>query len=95
MPVWPFINYTTRARVQITLEIVKDGEVYTEECIGEKIDNNIKLDFFMPAPEEPEEDLDKMKFGSEEFWKSFPGKAVNKAVQECMVFIKLWVPKKK
>ena len=91
-PIWPFMNNTRRARVEIALDIIKDGEVYTESCAGEKIENNLGLDFFMSKQEEDNEDFDNMKFGSVEFWKSFPGNAVKKVVQECVHSIKTWVP---
>ena len=95
-PIWPLINRTIRARVDIALDIVKDGQVYTQECEGEKIDNKLSVDLFTPQEEdEDNENFDNVKFGDEQFWKSFPGKAVNKAIQECMSFVKLWVPKKK
>lgn len=82
MGVLPFRYRDVEAKVEIRLEIIKDGELFTKICKGEEIKRDFLLNIFYNDEEDTGE-LDDTTFGDSAFLLTFPGKATKKALDEC------------
>jgi len=81
---WPFAYTSIKASVEIQLEIISGGKIYTEICTGEEGKDEFKFQLYAPEEQKEKDDLAGVKFGDAAFWNSLPGRAVQKAIDECM-----------
>ena len=90
MGVSPFKYRETQATVEIDLEIVKNGELYTQTCKGEEKKRDLILSILY-SDEADTEDMEKGTFGDSVFFSTFPGKATKKALDKCVKEIEKYI----
>lgn len=84
--VWPVLYKDAVARDEIILEIIKEGEIFSEQCNGEEAKRDIQLDLLSRGETEVDE-LTGIKFGDSVFETTLPGKATKKVIDECIARI--------
>jgi len=85
----PFKYKVDTARIDLDLEIIKEGEVITEFCTQKEEDKKINYVLFGGAMEDTQDiEITDFEFGSSLFEQSIAGKATRKIVQECVEKIK-------
>jgi hypothetical protein len=93
MGAWPLIYRDNKAKAEIALEVVNEGEIYTESCVGEETIRAFQLQIISKDETEADE-LAGIKFGDTAFENSLPGKATRKAIEKCIAVIERYLGKK-
>jgi len=86
----PFKYRNTEAKVEIDLEIIKDGELHARTCKGEEIKRDFLLNIFYKDEGDTDE-LENVTFGDSVFFLTLPGKATKKALDECAKEIEKYI----